>query len=397
MPELHPARATAVPPVTGRHKFALAYVNLPFCERRCPFCCFVTDYGPDLLAHRELGEQYLEALHGEIDACIQALPRDSIALEAINLGGGTPTLFPPQALARIIEHLAAASHSTPAQVSIEATPASLDPATLETLREAGCNRLSIGVQTFADNHLHSLGRRETFSTIRETIAAARKTGFKNINLDLLYGFPGQTRAELEHDLETALTLEVEHLSPSPFLVLPGMGMEQAPPQQQLAEWSALVHSILESNGYPNYLHKYFSRPGQESITELIYYRQRPCLAFGAGVTSSFGTVPYNIRDYIANPQGTRPWEQPPPPVQAGRALQLGLLQPEGISVARFKRRFACSLPGDLDSPGFGSPLLRHILQEMQAEGSLQHKAGRMRIHPRRRFQGQAYRLYLSYA
>jgi len=175
------------------------YVHLPFCAHRCGYCDFVTVVGKD--------DQHA----GYVDALLAELARESHVLaddlETVFLGGGTPTFTAPRELERLLRALPAAE-----EVTVEANPETVSPAVATLLRAGGVTRVSLGAQSFQPRLLEVLERRATPDDVRRAVPVLRDAGFDNVSLDLIYGIPGQTHADLEADLAEALALESEHLS-----------------------------------------------------------------------------------------------------------------------------------------------------------------------------------------
>ena len=184
---------------TGSDGARHLYVHLPFCAHRCGYCDFVTLVGRG-------GEHaaYVDALLAELE-----LERALLAprLETVFVGGGTPTFTEPCELERLLRALPGAT-----EVTVEANPETVTPALAELLRGAGVTRVSVGAQSFRPHLLETLERRATPDAVRAAVYALRDVGFDNISLDLLYGVPGQSPADLDRDLSDALELETEHLS-----------------------------------------------------------------------------------------------------------------------------------------------------------------------------------------
>ena len=175
------------------------YVHLPFCAHRCGYCDFVTVVGR--------GEQhgsYVDALLAELDL-ERAVLADTV--ETVFLGGGTPTFTAPAELARLLDELPAAE-----ELTVEANPETVTPELAHLLRGSGVNRVSLGAQSFQPHLLHVLERRASPDDVRRAVALLREAGFDNVSLDLVYGIPGQSPADLDRDLAEALALEPEHLS-----------------------------------------------------------------------------------------------------------------------------------------------------------------------------------------
>jgi oxygen-independent coproporphyrinogen III oxidase len=175
------------------------YLHVPFCAHRCGYCDFVTAVGRE-----SQHAAYVDALLAEL-----ALERSLLAepLETVYLGGGTPTFLESTALARLLAALPPAG-----EVTVEANPETVTPALAVLLRDAGVNRVSLGAQSFRPDLLAVLERRASPDDVRRAVATLRDAGFDNVSLDLLYGVPGQSLADLDADLDDALALAPEHLS-----------------------------------------------------------------------------------------------------------------------------------------------------------------------------------------
>src|SRR4051812_14349393 len=184
------------------------YVHLPFCAHRCGYCDFVTAVG-----RRDQHYAYVDALLSELE-----LERDLLAprVETIFLGGGTPTFTEPAALERLLAALPDAD-----EVTVEANPETVTPELARTLRRNRVNRVSIGGQSFHTVLLGVLERAAQPEDVRRAVHVLRDAGFDNLSLDLIYGIPGQSAADLERDLAEALALEPEHLSAYELEAKPG--------------------------------------------------------------------------------------------------------------------------------------------------------------------------------
>src|SRR5690348_6803189 len=193
------ARGAAATEDRGMSGIRHLYVHLPFCAHRCGYCDFVTVVGrPGSHA------AYVDALLAELD-----LERDALSgrLETIYLGGGTPTFTDPGSLERLLVSLPSAQ-----EISIEANPETVTPELARLLSRNGVNRVSMGAQSFEPSLLEVLERRAAPADVRRAVHTLRDASFDNISLDLIYGIPGQSTADLWRDLEAALALEPEHLS-----------------------------------------------------------------------------------------------------------------------------------------------------------------------------------------
>ena len=258
------------------------YVHLPFCAHRCGYCDFVTVVGRE-------GQHaaYVGALLAELQLEGGALaPR----LETIFLGGGTPTFTEPSELARLLHALPAAD-----EVTVEANPETVTPELAELLRANGVTRISLGAQSFQPALLEVLERRASPTAIRRGVHTLRGVGFDNISLDLVYGIPGQSAADLDSDLTEALALEPEHLSCYELEAKPGTRFTHAHGEELSRQADAMegyfeqVVDRLTAAGYRWYETANFARVGERELRarhNLGYWLGRDYLGLGIGAVST---------------------------------------------------------------------------------------------------------------
>ena len=262
------------------------YVHLPFCAHRCGYCDFVTVVGRE-----GVHDDYVEALLAELD-----LERDLLAepLESVFLGGGTPTFTAPGALGRLLATLPAA-----AEITVEANPETVTPTLAGDLRAAGVDRVSLGAQSFRPHLLATLERRADPETVRRAAGMLRDAGFDNLSLDLVYGVPGQSAADLDADLADALALEPEHLSCYELEAKPGTrfthahGAELARQADAMETYFERVVAMLTGAGYRWYETANFCRVGAagggrdlRSRHNLGYWRAHDYVGLGIGAVST---------------------------------------------------------------------------------------------------------------
>ena len=268
------------------------YVHLPFCAHRCGYCDFVTAVG-----RTEQHGAYVDALLAELE-----LERGVLAdeLETVFLGGGTPTFTEAGALARLLGGLPRAE-----EVTVEANPETVTPELAELLRAGGVNRVSLGAQSFRPHLLSVLERRARPDDVRRAVHTLRDAGFDNISLDLLYGIPGQSASDLEHDLSDALTLEPEHLSCYELEAKPGTRFTHAHGAELLRQSEAMegyyerVVDTLTAVGYRWYETANFCLEPERPVAagrdlrarhNLAYWRGRDYLGIGVGAVSTVAGV-----------------------------------------------------------------------------------------------------------
>ncbi len=255
------------------------YVHLPFCAHRCGYCDFVTVVGREG-QHRA----YVDALLGELD-----VERKHLAdkLETIFLGGGTPTFTALPELVRLLEALPAAE-----EVTVEANPETVTPELARALHAAGVTRVSLGAQSFRPELLRVLEREATPDDVRTAFGHLRAAGFDNLSLDLIYGIPGQTTADLEADLADALALQPDHLSCYELEAKPGTrfthtwGNELARQADAMEDYFERVVATLTSVGYRWYETANFCRDDKRSLHNLGYWLGHDYLGIGVGAVST---------------------------------------------------------------------------------------------------------------
>lgn len=255
------------------------YVHLPFCGHRCGYCAFVVEVGA--LDRRDA---YLDALIGELTQEGDRLG----ALETVYLGGGTPSLMEPRRVARLLDAIAPWC-APDVEVSMEANPETLDVGVLRDFREAGVTRLSMGAQSFQPHLLRALDRRATAERVRGAVDEARAAGFENLSLDLLFGVPGQTHADLEADLAAVTEIAPEHISWYELEIKPGstLAREGAEVDEDFTDDAYLrIVERLEELGYRWYETANFARPGRESRHNRAYWGADDYVGIGIGAVST---------------------------------------------------------------------------------------------------------------
>jgi oxygen-independent coproporphyrinogen III oxidase len=263
------------------------YVHLPFCAHRCGYCDFVT-----LVGRRDQHDAYVGALLAEL-----AHERDRLEgdLETVFLGGGTPTFTEPHALARLLAALPRAD-----EVTVEANPETVTRDLARLLRSHGVNRVSLGVQSFRPELLRTLERLAQPDTVRHAFHVLREAGFDNVSLDLVYGIPGQSEADLDADLSAALALGPEHLSCYELEAKPGTrfthahGAELARQADAMETYFARVVDRLTGAGYRWYETANFCRSSGAGDRDLRarhnlgYWLGHDYLGIGIGAVSTVG-------------------------------------------------------------------------------------------------------------
>jgi oxygen-independent coproporphyrinogen-3 oxidase len=265
---------TATPPLA-------LYIHIPWCVRKCPYCDFNSHTVRDAIPE----QAYVDALVADLE---QELPLVwGRVVESIFIGGGTPSLFSPQAIERLLGALRARIALQPgAEITLEANPGTVDRERFAGFRDAGINRLSLGIQSFQDRLLAGIGRIHDSRAAVTAVEAAQHAGFENINLDLMFGLPGQTRDQALADLRTAAALQPAHISWYELTIEPNTWFHRHPPAQPgdelLWDMQTAGRELLAAAGYARYEISAYALPGRECRHNLNYWQFGDYLGIGAG-------------------------------------------------------------------------------------------------------------------
>jgi oxygen-independent coproporphyrinogen-3 oxidase len=269
-------------------RFSL-YIHIPYCQSKCPYC----DFNSYAAEHWPEG-RYVEALCAELDHYAQYAPWRSGEIGTIFFGGGTPSLFAPASIERVLAAVTRRwSVSADAEITLEANPGTISLDTLCGFRDAGINRLSFGVQSFHPHHLRALGRIHSGGDALNAVGWARGAGFDNVNVDLIFALPHQTLAEWESDLAQAIVLRPDHISAynltyeegTPFHKLRSQGVLRSLPEEIEATMFTRTQEILGAAGFEQYEISNYARPGRACRHNLNYWQSGDYLGVGAGAHS----------------------------------------------------------------------------------------------------------------
>ena len=330
------------------------YLHVPFCVRKCAYCDFASE-GLEEAGGLSVARRYLDALAVEMDVRAASDEFAGARVESVYLGGGTPTILPPEWMAEVLGRLRNRfAFEEGAEVTIEANPGTVDERKIAALLAAGVNRFSLGVQSFSDETLRTLGRIHTAAEAQEAIASARGAGCANISLDLMYGVPRQSLEEWRGSLAAAVECGVEHISAYALTVEEGTGLQAqiesgelpAPDDDLAADMYSAAEQVLGEAGFEHYEISNFARPGLECRHNRGYWADDEYLGLGASAHSFRGGVRWNntadLRVY------TEWLERGRLPVvraealsareRVGEMLMVGLRRAEGVSEAEVERR-----------------------------------------------------------
>jgi len=258
------------------------YVHLPWCVRKCPYC--------DFNSHEARGALPFAAY---VDALIADLDHDlplawGRTVQSVFFGGGTPSLFPPDAIDAFLQAASARLRFAPGlEITLETNPGTAEHGRFEHYRAAGVNRISFGVQTFDDACLRRLGRIHDSAQADAAVRLAQDAGFDNFNIDLMYALPGQTLAMAEHDIARALALQPAHVSHYQLTLEPNTVFAVRPPPgipDEDASWDMQerCQALLAEAGFAQYEVSAYARPGRECAHNLNYWHFGDYLGVGAG-------------------------------------------------------------------------------------------------------------------
>lgn len=330
------------------------YLHLPFCLRKCPYCDFAS-VALDQVGGLPFARRYLDALAVELDLRAASEEFFGAAAETLYLGGGTPTILPPEWLADLLTRLRYRfPFAADAEITVEANPGTVDREKLSALLAAGINRISLGVQSFSDPLLKTLGRIHTAADAEAAISAARAAGCDNLNLDLIYGIPRQTLDDWRSTLRNALESRPEHISAYALSLEPGTplardiaaGRLPAPDDDLTADMYSLAAELLPQAGCLHYEISNFALPHRECRHNRRYWANAEYLGLGASAHSYRGGLRWNN---VPDPRVyTERLDKGGLPVQRAEALSarervgemliLGLRRAEGVSEEQIAER-----------------------------------------------------------
>ena len=323
------------------------YVHIPFCKQKCYYCDFVSYSNKDSKI-----EEYIEAVKKEIE-----LQKIKSEITTVYIGGGTPSYIDSKHIKEIMAEIQKKNISQNAEITIEANPGTVTLEKLKDYKQAGINRLSIGLQTTKDELLKQLGRIHSYEQFLETYKMARKVGFENINVDLMLGLPNQRIKDLKDSLESIIDLQPEHVSVYSLIVEDGTpiankiqkGDLELPEEELERNMYWYVKNTLELNGYKHYEISNFAKQGYESKHNMNCWNQKEYIGIGIAAHSYRDITRYsnteNLGEYMRNVKSEK--------LERNRIIHeiqkeddtkkeymlLGLRQIDGVKISKFKERF----------------------------------------------------------
>jgi putative oxygen-independent coproporphyrinogen III oxidase len=355
---------TATPPLS-------LYIHIPWCLSKCPYCDFnshaVRDAIPD--------QDYVTALLADLEQELPAIWGRTV--DTIFIGGGTPSLVSPAAIDRLLGEIRARLPVRPgAEITMEANPGTVDRMKFAGFREAGITRLSLGIQSFQPDLLKNIGRIHDDSEAVAAFEAARQAGFNNINLDLMFGLPGQDIAMALRDLKTAMQLGPEHLSWYELTIEPNTWFHRHPPERVDDEirWEMQTagQALLRNSGYTRYEISSYAQSGKQCRHNLNYWQFGDYLGIGAGahgkITNAASQCIYRVikvrhpRNYLDNaktPQRISTTSELEPEDILLEFMMNALRLDSGFSTAEFTA--ATGLPACTIEPGIQQAMHQGLL------------------------------------
>jgi len=350
----HPATALSIrsepampPSRPSRSRPLSLYVHLPWCVRKCPYCDFNSYRAAGSVPEAEYVDALLRDLGAELDITANR------PVHTVFIGGGTPSLFSPDAIRRLLDGLRErVDLVADAEITLEANPGAADVARFAEYRRVGVTRLSIGVQSFRPQQLRSLGRVHDEREADEAIVAARAAGFENVNIDLMYALPDDSMAGALRDLERALAHEPAHLSWYQLTLEPNTAFHRRPPalpdEDLVLAIEEAGRALLDASGYERYEISAYARPGFRCRHNLHYWRFGDYVGIGAGAHGKWsapdGTVvrrakTRNPRTYVevAGTDAAVHVERTAAPAQIALEFMMNALRLQrGFSIAEFE-------------------------------------------------------------
>jgi len=271
------------------------YIHFPWCIQKCPYC----DFNSHAVKAGIPEDDYVDSLLADLrnDLNLLTAPR---TVSSIFMGGGTPSLFSPTALDRLLSGIGQLLVlSEDCEITLEANPGTFESVKFREFRALGINRLSIGVQSFSDSHLQRLGRVHSSAEALKAVEIARKAGFDNLNLDLMFGLPDQTEAEAMGDIQTAIELNPSHISFYQLTLEPNTYFHKFPPKlpedEAIFAAQKVCQKLLTQHGYQQYEISAYAQTGSQCRHNRNYWQFGDYLGIGAGAHGKISrALPHEI-------------------------------------------------------------------------------------------------------
>ena len=331
------------------------YVHLPWCVRKCPYCDFNSYEARGAIADVAYVESVLRDLRSEL-----ALVAGR-AVEAIFIGGGTPSLFSGDAIAQLLAGVRSMLDlRRDAEITLEANPGAADAARFAAFRAAGVNRLSIGVQSLRDAQLRALGRVHDAAEARAAVASARAVGFDNLNIDLMYGLPDDDVDGELSDLEQGLALGTSHLSWYQLTLEPNTAFGRRPPRLPDDDFVADVETrgraLLAAADYARYEISAYARPGRRAAHNLNYWQFGDYLGLGAGAHGKITLREEGVIERRVKTRNPRTYVEQAGTAAAVSRERIGAARPAALEFLLNALRLVDGVDAELFAARAGQPL-----------------------------------------
>ena len=352
------------------------YIHIPFCAQKCLYCDF-----PSFARKDHLRKAYIEALNKEIISLREK--HNNLEINTIFIGGGTPSVLESDELECLLKEVAKLNMAKDIEYSMECNPGNLTEEKLEVMKKYGVNRISMGLQAKQDNLLKGLGRIHNYKTFKENFLLAKKVGFNNINVDLMFGLPNQRLNEWEETLREIISLEPAHISAYSLIIEEGTAFYnlyendklKLPTEEEERKMYHLAKKILEENGFNQYEISNYAKEGKECRHNLAYWNMDNWIGVGSAAASYINGKRIknisSVEEYInsINEKGEAVEEiiNNSKNDNMEEFMFMGLRKINGIDENEFKNRFSMNI----------NDVYGEILNKYIGEGLLIRESGRI--------------------
>ncbi|AXH53237.1 radical SAM family heme chaperone HemW [Clostridium perfringens] len=352
------------------------YIHIPFCAQKCLYCDF-----PSFARKDHLRKAYIEALNKEIISLREK--HNNLEINTIFIGGGTPSVLEADELECLLKEVAKLNMAKDIEYSMECNPGNLTEEKLEVMKKYGVNRISMGLQAKQDNLLKGLGRIHNYKTFKENFLLAKKVGFNNINIDLMFGLPNQRLNEWEETLREIISLEPAHISAYSLIIEEGTAFYnlyendklKLPTEEEERKMYHLAKKILEENGFNQYEISNYAKEGKECRHNLAYWNMDNWIGVGSAAASYINGKRIknisSVEEYInsINEKGEAVEEiiTNSKNDNMEEFMFMGLRKINGIDENEFKKRFSMNI----------NDVYGEILNKYIDEGLLIRESGRI--------------------
>ncbi|WP_096516669.1 radical SAM family heme chaperone HemW [Clostridium perfringens] len=352
------------------------YIHIPFCAQKCLYCDF-----PSFARKDHLRKAYIEALNKEIISLREK--HNNLEINTIFIGGGTPSVLEANELECLLKEVAKLNMAKDIEYSMECNPGNLTEKKLEVMKKYGVNRISMGLQAKQDNLLKGLGRIHNYKTFKENFLLAKKVGFNNINVDLMFGLPNQSLNEWEETLREIISLEPAHISAYSLIIEEGTAFYnlyendklKLPTEEEERKMYHLAKKILEENGFNQYEISNYAKEGKECRHNLAYWNMDNWIGVGSAAASYIdGKRIKNISSVEEYINSIKDKEEAVEEIinnskndNMEEFMFMGLRKINGIDENEFKNRFSMNI----------NDVYGEILNKYIGEGLLIRESGRI--------------------